>query len=243
MSHHLENQENHEKQPAVTEKGAENLTQEAVHDAFGKGGKEGSFKNDSNSKATDESAKKALPDLEITNDANGEMSMQGAKGNKEAMKKLEELRKDPNGQGGGGKIDRNNENSMKGARNDKEAMKQLEELQKDPNGKGGGGKIELRGVGGGGRAGGGKIDLDELQKGGPAGGNAVNRLEKGEQMPKGTAGGGGFRGGKSEEVTFQSGTGKDLPKAEPKDIGPYREGVKMVPADKVKKPVIEQKTK
>lgn len=182
MSHE---QEIEKKAAPKAEQAAENLTQEAVKDTFTKGANnEGSFKRDSTN-AVNESAKQALPDFEITNDKNGQPhSMKGAEGSKQLQTKLEELAKDPNGSGGGGKAGE----SMKGAKDNAKVQKQLEELAKDPNGKGGGGHIDLKeGLpsGGGGRAG--KMAEGELQKG--------------------QSGGGGFKGGKYENGAEQTGKG------------------------------------
>lgn len=226
MSHEVENPA--EKQTvAPVEKAAEKISNEAVHDAFGKGGNEGTFKRESTVSAANEAAKKALPELELTNAENSKQGvLNDASKKAEAMKELQEMRKDPNGKGGGGKI----ENSKQGVLGDSEkqakATKELEEMRKDPNGKGGGGRIEneQKGLPGGD---GGRIDRNELQQGGPSAGGGY----KGEEM-HGTKGGGSVgKAGRFEDGVSKGGRlGESLgakagdstprvPTIEPKDVG------------------------
>ena len=115
----MPNLENEVEKPVANEQSSEKFTNEAVHEAFSKGS-EGSYKVGGSGKAS-ESANKALPGLELvgsgstdSNNSNSDSSnsdsgktemhmngMQGGKGSQQAMDHLEELRKDPNGNGGG----------------------------------------------------------------------------------------------------------------------------------------------
>lgn len=163
MSHHLENNEAQNVE-AKAEQSADQLTQEAVDDTFSKGANnEGSFQRNAGN-ALGEQAKNALPDLSLIDDKAA--SMKGAMGSKEVQKALDEMKKDPNGKGGGGY-----------------GSLEKDQLQKGLPSGGGGYKKDMndlqKGSGGGGHKGG------DFEKGvGKAGKTGEEYGRKGSESPR-----------------------------------------------------------
>lgn len=203
---------------------SEDSLRSEVSDALTKPGNEGTFRAPA---AAQDATNKALPSLEIADaakqigkkDNNIEDSLQGMKGDPKAKAALEEMRKDPNGGGGGGRVE--SRNSMKGNEGDPKAQAELEELRKDPHGKGGGGKIEMK----------------DLQKGSASSGSSNSDLNDSTNSP---AGGSSGKGGKFEEGTSQSGRGQsgggkglEMPKQSLKDVGPQPNGAKAIAGEEI----------
>lgn len=223
MAHDIE-QEAHKAIDNNVAKGAENENslRSEVSDALTKPGNEGTFRVPA---TAPETANKALPSLEIADSAkqvakkdNIEDSLQGMKGDPKAKAALEEMRKDPNGGGGGGRAE--SRNSMKGREGDPKAQAELEQLSKDPHGKGGGGRIEMK----------------DLQKGSSGSGISKSDLNDSTNAPAG----GSAKGGKFEEGTSQSGRGQsgggkglEMPKESLQDVGPQPKGAKALSSEEI----------
>lgn len=225
MAHDIENEapkaiENN----AAKGRESEDSLRSEVSDALTKPGNEGTFRAPATAQET---ASKSLPSLEIADSAkqvgkkdnNIEDSLQGMKGDPKAKAALEEMRKDPNGGGGGGRAE--SHNSMKGKEGDPKAKAELEQLAKDPHGKGGGGRIEMK----------------DIQKGSSGSGSSKSDLNDSLNAP---AGGSSSKGGKFEEGTGQSGTGRsgggkglEMPKESLKDVGPQPNGAKALSGEEI----------
>lgn len=130
-----------EKQAPAVEQGAEQLAQEAVKDAFSKPGDSGSYKPQSGGSSSND----VLPGLQITNheaehSKNEDMNkMAGGQGSKELQDQLDQLRKDPHGNGGGSRAGSDTSNGRAGGSSQK-GGKFEEGTSQSGRGESGGGK-------------------------------------------------------------------------------------------------------